>query len=287
MARILVADSGSSKTDWFLTDDTGNGIFFESTGLNPTFRSQAFIEDVLKKTFINNEKEIVEKVYFYGAGCSSAGEIGRVQNALDNFFRKSENYVSHDIEGSAIATCGDKEGIACILGTGSNACHWSGSEVLHQVPEFGMGYILGDDGSGSHLGKVLLRKFFYNEMPEDIRNELIKIGVNKAGVVEDVYGKQEANMYLAGYTRFIQEHISHPFIVEVVEHCFRIFFETHIVKYDKYKQLPANFVGSVAFIFQDQLRNVAKEFGVHIETIVKKPIENLVLFHLRKMKQGS
>ncbi len=277
---ILVADSGSTKTDWFLSDGQNVEVRLESIGLNPTFRSKDFIVNILKKTFVKNEAAAIEKIFFYGAGCSSTGEIGRVQDALDEVFAHSKNYVSHDIEGSAIATCGSREGVACILGTGSNACHWDGHKITPQIPYFGMGFILGDDGSGSHLGKVLLRKFLYNEMPNEIRSELIKLGITRTNIVENVYGKEGANVYLANYARFVQDNIAHPFIQEIVCHCFREFFITHIVKYENYTSIPVNFVGSVAFVFKEQLQLVAKEFKVNIETIIQHPIDNLMAFHL-------
>lgn len=277
---ILVADSGSSKTDWVISDGSHVNLKFESVGLNPTFCSEEFITEVLKNTFQNKEQAIVTKVYFYGAGCSSIAEVARVKNALQVVFPEAESFVDHDIKGSAIAACGNSEGIACILGTGSNVCSWDGKQITPQIPVFGMGYILGDDGSGSHLGKILLRKFLYNEMPDDIRADLNALGINKTNIVENVYGKTGANKYLAGYARFIQERISHPFMQTVVKDCFHVFFQTHIVKYENYQRVPVNFVGSIAFEFQEQLKEVAAAYKVHIETIIKKPIENLVKFHL-------
>ncbi|MDI1232806.1 MAG: hypothetical protein PSX81_00835 [bacterium] len=277
---ILVADSGSSKTDWFLSNGSEVNIRLESIGLNPTFCTQEVIIKELNKTFVKNEQSTVSKIFFYGAGCRSVAEIARVQSALDQVFPNSENHVDHDIKGSAIATCGNKEGIACILGTGSNVCLWDGQAIVPQIPVFGMGYILGDDGSGSHLGKTLLRKFLYNEMPLEIRADIDEMGINKTNIVENIYGKAGANMYLASYSRFIQDRIAHPFMQDLVKECFHVFFKTHIVKYENYQTLPVNFVGSVAFVFKEYLLSVAAEYGVHIETIIKKPIDNLMQYQL-------
>jgi len=277
---ILVADSGSSKTDWWLSNGSDVNTRFESVGLNPTFCTQDFIVETLKNTFSESDIKVITKIFFYGAGCRSKEEIARVKNALTIVFPDAESMVDHDIKGSAIATCGNKEGIACILGTGSNVCLWNGTDVMPQIPVFGMGYILGDDGSGSHLGKTLLRKYLYNEMPADLRNELIEMGINKTNIVENVYGKDGANRYLAGFARFIQDRKTHPFLQELVKECFHVFFKTHITKYENYQTLPVNFVGSIAFIFEEQLKEVAAEYGAHVGVVIKKPIDNLLKFHL-------
>jgi len=277
---ILVADSGSSKTDWWLSNGKEVNTRFESVGLNPTFCTQDFIVETLNKTFSSDDIKTITKIFFYGAGCRSKDEIARVKNALTIVFPDAESMVDHDIKGSAIATCGNQEGIACILGTGSNVCLWNGADVMPQIPVFGMGYILGDDGSGSHLGKTLLRKYLYNEMPADLRNELIEMDINKTNIVENVYGKEGANRYLASFARFIQDRKTHPFLQELVKECFHVFFKTHIVKYDNYQTLPVNFVGSIAFIFEEQLKEVASEYGAHVGIVIKKPIDNLLKFHL-------
>ncbi len=277
---ILVADSGSSKTDWWLSNGKEVNTRFESVGLNPTFCTQDFIVETLNKTFSSDDIKTITKIFFYGAGCRSKDEIARVKNALTIVFPDAESMVDHDIKGSAIATCGNKEGIACILGTGSNVCLWNGADVMPQIPVFGMGYIIGDDGSGSHLGKTLLRKYLYNEMPADLRNELIEMDINKTNIVENVYGKEGANRYLASFARFIQDRKTHPFLQELVKECFHVFFKTHIVKYDNYQTLPVNFVGSIAFIFEEQLKEVAAEYGAHVGVVIKKPIDNLLKFHL-------
>ena len=277
---ILVADSGSSKTDWWLSNGKEVNTRFESVGLNPTFCTQDFIVETLNKTFSSDDIKTITKIFFYGAGCRSKDEIARVKNALTIVFPDAESMVDHDIKGSAIATCGNKEGIACILGTGSNVCLWNGADVMPQIPVFGMGYIIGDDGSGSHLGKTLLRKYLYNEMPADLRNELIEMDINKTNIVENVYGKEGANRYLASFARFIQDRKTHPFLQKLVKECFHVFFKTHIVKYDNYQTLPVNFVGSIAFIFEEQLKEVAAEYGAHVGVVIKKPIDNLLKFHL-------
>lgn len=281
---ILVADSGSTKCDWAYAGPDGNILYVESAGLNPTFHSSEIIAAEAGKAFSKLDTDMFTEVYFYGAGCSSEHNLGIVRNGLQQVFRKAALHVSHDIEGSAIATCSNKEGIACILGTGSNACYWDGKNILPQIPVFGMSYILGDEGSGAYLGKLLLKAFFYNQMPIDLSLMLKANGITKSHVEEQVYNRPGANVYLASFTRFIYENREHGFIQELITKSFRDFFDTHIVQYKKHREVPVNFVGSIAFLFRDELKKVAREYKVNIETIIKQPIDNLVQHHLNKAR---
>ncbi|MES2616492.1 MAG: N-acetylglucosamine kinase [Bacteroidota bacterium] len=276
---ILVADSGSSKCDWVLTDGQQAPIAFKTAGLNPNYVSEVEIVTILSPVFKTLATDTVTHLFFYGAGCSTDESRDIVKNAMARLLKNAEIKISHDLEGSAIATCGNDEGIACILGTGSNVCHWDGHKIKEQIPVFGMGYILGDDGSGSHLGKTLLRKFLYNELPQELRNELLQTGLNKDVIVEHTYLKPGANVFIAGFSEFVAKHIAHPFINEMVMECFDTFFKTHILKYS-YQSVPVNFVGSIAYVFSDQLKAVAKNYGAEIKTIIRQPIERLVTYHL-------
>jgi hypothetical protein len=278
---ILVADSGSTKCDWLYTGAGDKIRSVESPGLNPTFHASNYITVKTAKAFKGIDTNAFTHVYFYGAGCSSENNCEIVRSGLQKVFNHAQIHVSHDIEASAIATCANKEGIACILGTGSNVCYWNGKKIMAQIPVFGMGYILGDEGSGAHLGKLLLKAFFYNEMPINLSLSLKSLGITKSVVEENVYNKPGANVYLASFTRFMYENKDHKFIQELIRKGFRDFFETHIIHYKKHKQVPINFVGSVAFLFQDQLRQVAKEYRVQVGTIIKQPIENLLQYHGR------
>lgn len=276
---ILVADSGSSKCDWVLTDGKQAPIAFKTSGLNPNYVSEEEIVAIVTPAFNSLATDSVTHLFFYGAGCSTDESRDIVKKAMTRLLKNARILVSHDLEGSAIATCGNEEGIACILGTGSNVCHWDGKAIKAQVPVFGMGYILGDDGSGSHLGKTLLRKFLYNELPVELRNELLKTGLNKDVIVEYTYLKPGANVFIAGFSEFVAQHISHPFIKDMVMDCFDTFFKTHILKYN-YQTIPVNFVGSIAYVFREQLQTVANRYGANIKTIIRQPIDRLVTYHL-------
>lgn len=278
---ILVADSGSTKCDWMYLGITKVPRHMESTGFNPFFHKKESMVREMKKVFKDHTLSKFTHVYFYGSGCSNNANKEIMRDALQEVFTDAEIFVAHDLDAAALATCGNKEGIACILGTGSNACFWSGKSIQAQIPSFGLGYILGDEGSGMHMGKLLLKAYFYNEMPINIRLFFESNNHSKEEVFEHVYTKPNANVYLASYTRFLADNINFKYIESIVLTAFREFFSTHIVKYNKHKSVPVNFVGSVAYIFQNQLHQVAREFKVNIGTIIKQPIQNLFDFHLK------
>ncbi|MEZ4804574.1 MAG: hypothetical protein R2852_03600 [Bacteroidia bacterium] len=247
---ILVADSGSTKCDWMFLGITKVPRHMESMGLNPFFHKKEFISKEVKKTFKDHTLTKFTHVYFYGTGCSTESNKELMKDALSEVFTEAEIVVSHDLDAAALATCNNKEGIACILGTGSNACYWGGKSILPQIPSFGLGYILGDEGSGMHMGKLLLKAYFYNDMPINIRLFFESNNHNKEQVLENVYGKANTNVYLASYSKFLADNINFKYIESIVLTSFRDFFNTHIVKYSKHKSVPVNFVGSIAYIFK-------------------------------------
>jgi N-acetylglucosamine kinase-like BadF-type ATPase len=279
---ILVADSGSTKCDWMFKGITPVPRHFESVGLNPFFMKKEQIVKEVKKTFKDITVEKFTKLYFYGSGCSTDANKEHIKSALSQVFVNAEIYVSHDMDGSALATCGNKEGIACILGTGSNACYWGGKSILQQIPKFGLGFILGDEGSGMHMGKLLLKAYFYNEMPINIRLYFDNTFPDKEDIINSIYNKPNPNAYLASYAKFLAENVNFKYIESIVLTAFREFFTTHIVKYGKHKSVPVHFVGSIASVFQPQLQQVAKEFKVNIGNIIKQPINNLFEYHQKQ-----
>lgn len=284
---ILVADSGSTKCDWMFLGITKVPRHIESMGFNPFFHKKELIVKELKKTFKDHTLSKFTHVYFYGSGCSSEANREHIKSALSEVFTDARIQVAHDLEAAAIATCGNKEGISCILGTGSNACYWNGKAIQPQIPAFGLGYVLGDEGSGMHMGKLLLRAYFYNEMPINLRLYFESNNHSKEDILDHIYNKPNPNVYLASYTRFLADNINFKYIESIVLTAFRDFFTTHIVKYNKHKNVPVHFVGSVASVFQNQLMQVAKEFKVSVGTIIKQPIQNLFEYHLKNLDQPN
>lgn len=278
---ILVADSGSSKTDW-MAYSPNQILSFSTQGINPYFVNA---HDVVK--ILSKNKEIapyataVKEVYFFGSGCSSPDKHEIISNGLSAFFTKAFISVDHDLIGSAYATCGDKKGLACILGTGSNISYYDGKNV--HDGKHGLGYVLGDEGSGTYFGKKILLSFLYQTMPADLREAFAKAyEVNKDIVIENIYQKPLPNSYLAGFSRFMKAHQSHPFIQQVLHDGFQEFIDTNVKDYKSYRSLDCNFVGSIAYYYQDELRATFAANHIKVGKILQKPIEGIFDYILKR-----
>lgn len=278
---ILIADSGSTKADWKLLDSNGTVTSQSTRGFNPFFQNSETIEAGLLEDFDEDlEQEKVSEVFFYGAGCSDDYRCSIVEVALQKVFPNAKVKVNHDLLASARAVCGTQPGIACIIGTGSNSCLYDGIEVIDNVTN--VGSFFGDEGSGSHLGKELLRGYFYREMPADIFKAFeIYCPDGKRGILNKVYDNPTPNVYLASFSKFLSQHKTHSYIQHIVYKCFDEFVTRHVLKYDGNLKLKIHFVGSVAYHFQDILEIVLASHNLKIGEVIKKPIDNLVKFHQR------
>ncbi|WP_293308817.1 N-acetylglucosamine kinase [Pedobacter sp. UBA5917] len=278
---ILVADSGSSKTDW-MGYHNGETIKFSTPGINPYFLSEQEITKLITK----NESLIqyandVREIYFFGAGCSSPDKHEVVSNGLSAIFENAFISVDHDLLGSVYATCGNAEGLNCILGTGSNICYFDGKKI--HDGHHGLGYVLGDEGSGTFFGKKVLLSYLYNKMPANLAAEFKKaFPSEKEQIITNVYQKPFPNIYLAGFSRFMANHKDHPFIQDILRTGFQEFVDTNIKDYPKHKSVPCHFVGSIAYYYQDSLVSVLIENGIEPGKILQKPIEELFSFILQK-----
>ena len=281
---MLIADSGATKADWRFVDKNGNVSGFSTAGLSPLFwTSQEMTREINKrfpkkvKAELKNKKT---KVFFYGTSCSSASRIKIVQSAIKKVFPSSLPIINHDILASARALLGRNEGIACILGTGSNSCYYDGKKITQT--KGGLTYILGDEGSGAHIGMEFIKAFLNNELPETVHKTFLKeYRLTKDKIFDAVYKKKYPNRFLASFAKFIYEHSSDPFVKKLVTQCMNEFFEKTICKYDNYRNVPVGFVGSIANNFRDILFKVANEKAVTINKIINSPIDELVKFHLK------
>lgn len=278
---ILVADSGSSKTDW-MGYSPNETITFSTQGINPYFLNA---NDIFK--LFSKKKEIaplaqkVKEIYFFGAGCSSPDKIEVISNGISAFFTNAYVSVEHDLIGSAYATCGDNTGLTCILGTGSNISYYDGKEVHNGF--HGLGYALGDEGSGTYFGRKLITSYLYHQMPADLSSRFADTyQIDKESVITNVYQKPAPNIYLASISRFMAAHYDHPFIKQLLRQGFQEFVDTNIKDYADFKNLDCHFVGSIAFYYQDILREVCIANGITVGKILQKPIEGIYNYILRK-----
>lgn len=278
----LIADSGSTKTQWVLIEQNQVIGDYQTQGINPYYQSAGQIENVFANELLPqldaNVTEQISRIYYYGAGCSSLEQCEKVHKTLAKYFSKATIEVNHDLLGAARAACGAKAGIAAILGTGSNSCLYSGLNILANQPS--LGFILGDEGSGGHIGKNLLSQFVYKELTPELHLAFEQTyALTKEMILENIYQKPMPNRYAASFTRFVAEHIKHPQMTELVQHSFSEFFKHHICSYQNYSQYSLSAVGSVAFVFEKQLREVAKQFSITITSVIQNPMEGLIRYH--------
>ncbi|MES3018351.1 MAG: N-acetylglucosamine kinase [Bacteroidota bacterium] len=277
---LLVADSGSTKADWILTRPDKQTVHFRTKGINPFFLSEKDITQVFQNaTEIQEYVDQVKEIYFFGAGCSSPDRREIISNALSKVFKNAFVSVDIDIIASIYATCGASEGICCILGTGSNISYFDGTRI-HES-KHGLGYILGDEGSGTFFGRKLLTAFLYGTMPEELsRSFREKFNVDKESVIKRIYQQPSPNSFLASFAPFMSDKAEHPFIQELLRSGFEEFVETNIKSYPDFRRQVCHFVGSIAFHFKDILTQVCEEKGVRVGKILKHPIEELSNFIL-------
>jgi glucosamine kinase len=276
----LVADSGSTKTAWRLISIEGKIQAFQTSGINPFYSDTQEISMMLKSEIamisppINAEQ--VSELFYYGAGCSTPVKIDTVKNALAQNFLRAEISVDTDLLGAARALCGNYEGIACIFGTGSNSCYYDGKTIKQNLPSYG--FMFGDYGSGAHIGKTLIQHWADNTLPEDLkRNFEARQGNTREQILDKVYRQPLPNRFLASYSKFVFQNLSHPFMSELVRSCFRKFFESQLTAYPG--NVPVNAVGSVAYYYHRIFEEVAEERNFRIGKILESPIAALALYH--------
>jgi glucosamine kinase len=277
---ILIADSGATKTAWRLVHSRQDIRSFETNGFNPFFINSASIEDEVAKELVPFiDSHHVKEVFFYGAGCSTIDKCIIVEDGLKDLFSEARIKVEDDLLGAARALFSHQPGIACILGTGSNSCLYDGKKITENIPS--LGYLLGDEGSGAYIGKRLLREVFTLSAPADVRALFEKkYNYTRVDILNQIYQRPLPNRFLSSFMPFIRENISHPFIVELVKHCFRDFFEMQVLKYSECRNMAISCTGSIAHYFAEQLREVAIEKNLEIKNIVQTPIEGLTEYHL-------
>ncbi|PJA08034.1 MAG: hypothetical protein COX70_04825 [Flavobacteriales bacterium CG_4_10_14_0_2_um_filter_32_8] len=277
---ILIADSGSTKTDWRLVNMEGIlHLTDETIGFNPYFISSAIILNELSTSKLAKIKEQVKQVFFYGAGCSTTQNCQLIETPLRTFFNHAEVAVEHDLLAACRATCGTTKGIVAILGTGSNSCLYSGSVILENVQS--LGYLLGDYGSGADIGKTFITALLSNELPKEIEAEFKKqYQLSTSDILNAVYKEALPNRFLAAFSLFVYQHKNNPVLQNMVKERFDLFFKKNICKYSDYQHQTIHFVGSIAFMYQDVLAKTAANYQIKMGRVIQHPIQDLVNYHL-------
>lgn len=275
----LIADSGSTKADWGLVGGSATGVF-RTQGISPYFQSAADIQGVFEKELLPQLPAgiHIDEIHFYGTGLAQQKNVQLVEGALKAVWKDAAISVHHDLVGAARALCGREPGIASILGTGSNSCYYDGKDIIKNNP--GLGYILGDEGSGAYLGRKVLQYYLYNTFDEELKMRFEqKYQTNKDEILENVYRKPLANRYLAGFAIFLDENRGHFMVENILEDGLNDFFFNHIYKYRESWTTSLHFTGGVAWAFQDILRELCELYELPMGRILRTPMDGLLVFH--------
>ena len=275
----LIADSGATKAEWCLLQGKKKKAIF-TQGISPYFFDTAQITNILEKELLPSLKGIkVDEVYYYGTGCINPNNNQIVKRSIKNIFKElTKVEVTHDVMAAARALYADDKGVACILGTGSSSCYYNGKKIAVNKP--GLGYVLGDEGSGAYLGKKVLQYYLYNTFDEELTGRFnIKYKTNNTEILENVYKKPLANRYLASFTPFLSENRGHYMIENIIEDALNDFFFHHICKFRESWTLPVSFVGGVSYYFQDVLKELCRSYEFTMGKILKNPMEGLAVYH--------
>ena len=275
----IIADSGSTKCDWVILHQGGKKTL-STRGLNPLFLSrEEMAATVLENEALLSVKDEIERIYFYGAGCANPELNSKIAGVLQHVFQQAKITVDSDLKACALATYDNKPAISCILGTGSNSCYFDGKTLSQQLPA--IGYILGDEAGGAYFGKKLLSAFLYRQLPQQLSKELeSRFELSKSKIIDQVYRQPDANVYLASFVQFLAEHAQDSYVKAMIYEGFKHFLSVHVCAYPDYRKTDVNFIGSIAFVFREELHKAAKELDIKIGRIIQKPIDRLVEYHL-------
>lgn len=284
----LIVDSGSTKADWVLCKEDEIVSSFNTIGFNPYFMSSS---DVV--AYLNQRQDLSEiassigEIYFYGAGCSDPQMNNIIHSALSDFFQNAQVTVDHDLHAAAFSLYSGNPVVACILGTGSNSCFYDGYSFREEAPA--LGFILGDEASGSFFGKCFIRDYQYKRMPLDLREDFeAHYETRWSEIVAQVYQSSKANVRLASYFPFAVNHASHPYILNLMELGFNLFLDYHVLCYPEARagQAEVSCIGSVGYHFKALLSQLIQEKGLRVGKIIQKPIQSLVLHHSNMKKNA-
>ncbi|WP_344825194.1 BadF/BadG/BcrA/BcrD ATPase family protein [Rurimicrobium arvi] len=276
MATKLIAESGSTKTDWVLLR---NGKILEqikTDGFNPNLQSAGDIVAALQQQLQLKHKP--DEIFFYGAGVNSRITGLLVKNALKAFFHTTKISVENDILAAARGLCANKKGMVCILGTGSNACYYDGKKIREQLAS--LGFIAGDEGSGNHMGKRILQHYAYNTFDAELRQYFEEhFGNDLNEIITHLYKQPFPNRYLASFAPLLADNRGHFMVENIIEDCFNDFFHHHLLKYRQSWRNPIYFTGSIAYTFSDVIRNLCDQYEFELGTIEKNPMKGLIAYH--------
>lgn len=282
---ILVADSGSTKTDWRLLSADKVLRVYEGIGLNPDFHTEESMHREIEKVKVYMEENQPSTIYFYGSGASSKSRKKPIENALRSFFPNAVQFIEHDLVGAAHAVHGDQEGLVGILGTGSNCCTFNGTAIVEEYRSGG--FVLSDEGGGVALGKMILKAYIEDYLEFDLRKSFEEMySLNVDAILQAIYKEAYPNRFIASFSRFAKKHENHPQMANMIAQNFEDFFSKKVCRFTNYQSYELGIVGSMAVQFKDALQLVAQKHKVRLGKIESKPIEALAAFHMTRLAAG-
>jgi glucosamine kinase len=281
--NILLVESGSTKTDWCLIQN-GKAKHYKTQGINPYFLTQGEIIDILEKELpINTDKIAIDSIIYYGSGIANSEKKDNLTKCLRYHFGTRNISVESDMMAAAIATCGKQKGIAVILGTGSNSCYFDGKKMAEQ--QASLGYVLGDEGGGNHLGRKVLQYYLHGIFEKDLLAAFEKkYKLTQAEILEAIYRKPFPNRFLAQFAGFCFEHRGQYHIENIIEDCLNDFFINHLIRYKFIHKVPVHFNGSVSYECRDVLAQLCQQYEIELGSILKSPMEGLVKYYKQEWK---
>lgn len=281
---ILIADGGSTKTNWCLINEHGRKILFNTEGYNPYFSKEEYIVESLNATLPDHlEKDKLTEVYYYGAGCSTEENVNIVKRAMQRVYPNAKVFVGHDLLAACRALLADDQGFVAILGTGTNTCIYDGKDISLNIDS--LGYFLGDEGSGCFIGKRIISDYMKGFMPKKLHEIFYETyGLTNEDILDHIYNKPLPNRFCAGFSKFIYDNNKgfEEYTSSTVDYAFTAFFENLVTHYPNYKSYKLNCIGSVGYSFRDILSVVSNRYEMGIGKIVRSPIDELVAYHLSK-----
>lgn len=282
---ILVADSGSTKTEWRVIKNGIPQYSLISSGINPYFLSAEEINHLLKKELSSISEYSFDIIYFYGTGCNSESKINTVRDALNRFFSAEEIRIGSDLLGAARSLCQTEPGIACIMGTGSNSCYYDGSVIVSNVSP--LGYILGDEGGGAVIGRKLISAVLKRQVPDQVIELFFDTyRITPAEILESVYMKPFPNRFLGQYARFISSNINIPELQEIIITSFEEFIKRNVLQYPESGFLPVSFTGSISVHFRVFLEDLLTRNNLTPGIFTLSPMDDLIKYHINNLNPG-
>ena len=274
----LIIDAGSTKMEWALVEGNEVILRFTTEGFNPNYSAPERLCLMLEHQLPAIMPPALQSVYYYGTGCGAEKNRQMVASAFRQRFAEADIHVTHDMMAAAHAVLGKEKGIACILGTGANSCLYDGEKIVERAVS--LGYMVGDEGSGGHIGREIVKSYFYGFMPEDLRLQFSeRYQLNVDDFVARLYHMEQPNSYLASFAPFACEHLDHPFVADICRHCFDAFIQAFVCRYGEYKTLKVSFVGSVAYHFKDILESCLAGRDIVMGNVLQTPMEGLIKYH--------